>query len=100
MRNWLSLVKRNAAKLKPAPGSESRTGSCSCKNCASNSLKRTLATYPVHLTDRLAGKRIDVYRVELDQCRDCGHLMPTPKGQAKVKRCVKKGRKFFLNNLH
>ena len=100
MRNWLSLVKRNAAKPKPAPGSESCAGTGSCKNCASTSLKRTLATYPVHLTGKLAGKRIDVYRVELDRCRDCGHLMPTPEGQAKVKRCVKKGRKFFLNNLH
>ena len=49
---------------------------------------------------KLAGKRIDVYRVELDQCRKCGHLMPTPEGQSKVKRCVKKGREFFLNNLH
>jgi hypothetical protein len=92
MRNWLSVVKRNAPK--PASG----TGTC--KKCASTSLKRTVTTYPVHLTGKLAGKRIDVYRVELDQCRKCGHLMPTPEGQSKVERCVKKGREFFLNNLH
>ena len=29
---------------------------------------------------KLAGRRVDVYRVELDQCRKCGHLMPTPEG--------------------
>jgi hypothetical protein len=28
-----------------------------------------------------------------------GHLMPTPDGQAKVKRCVKTGKQFFLKNL-
>jgi hypothetical protein len=62
-------------------------------------LKRRAATYPVHLTGKLAGKRIDVYRVELDQCRKCGHLMPTPEGRAKVKRCVKRGKEFFLSSL-
>jgi hypothetical protein len=48
-------------------------------------LKRQIATYPVELTGRLAGRRVDVYRVELDRCRQCGHLMPTPEGQAKLK---------------
>ena len=38
-------------------------------------------------------------RVELDRCRQCGHLMPTPEGQAKVKRCVKVGKKIFLKSL-
>ena len=72
----------------------------SCEKCSSTSLKRKIATYPVPLTGKLAGKRIDVYRVELDQCRKCGHLMPTSEGQAKVKRCVKTGREFFLKNLN
>ncbi|AWP24247.1 hypothetical protein C4901_13690 [Acidiferrobacter sp. SPIII_3] len=53
----------------------------------------------VDLTGRLAGRRVDVYRVELDRCRQCGHLMPTPEGQAKVKRCVKVGKKIFLKSL-
>ena len=90
MRNWLTLFKRNDPAV--AFGI--------CEKCSRTSLKRTIATYPVLLTGKLAGKRVDVYRVELDQCRKCGHLMPTPEGQAKVKRCVKKGREFFLKNLN
>jgi hypothetical protein len=89
MRNWFSLVKRH----RPKPASSI------CKKCGSDSLKRRITTYPVHLTGKLAGKRIDVYRVELDQCRKCGHLLPTPEGRAKVRRCVKRGREFFINNL-
>jgi len=51
-------------------------------NTPQNQQDRALSTSPQ------AGpkKRIDVYRVELDQCRKCGHLMPTPEGRAKVKR--------------
>jgi hypothetical protein len=89
VRNWLSLFKRK----------DPNATSAICEKCSSSSLKRKIATYPVPLTGKLAGRRIDVYRVELDQCRKCGHLMPTPDGQAKVKRCVKKGREFFLKNL-
>ena len=90
MRNWLSLFKRKHPKA----------ASGICAKCSSTSLNRKIATYPVPLTGKLAGKRIDVYRVELDQCRQCGHLMPTPEGQAKVKRCVKRGRQFFLKNIN
>jgi hypothetical protein len=89
MWNWLSLIKR----------SRPQRASGSCKKCGSTSLRRRVTTYPVPLTGKLAGKRIDVYRVELDQCRQCGHLMPTPEGRAKVKRCVKRGKEVFLNNL-
>lgn len=89
MRNWLSLFKRK----------DPTVASGVCAKCSNTSLKRKIATYPVALTGKLAGKRVDVYRVELDQCRKCGHLMPTPEGQAKVKRCVKKGKEFFLKNL-
>ena len=89
VRNWFSLFKRKDPEV----------ASGICKQCASTSLKRKIATYPVPLTGKLAGKRIDVYRVELDQCRQCGHLMPTPDGQAKVIRCVKRGKQFFLKNL-
>lgn len=89
MRNWLSRFKTHDPK-RP---------SGTCEKCASTSLKRTLATYPVPLTGKLTGKRIDVYRVQLDQCKTCGHLMPTPEGKAKVNRCVRKGKQFFLNNL-
>ena len=90
MRNWFSLFKRT----------DRTVPSGICEKCSSPLLKRKIATYPVPLTGKLAGRRIDVYRVELDQCRQCGHLMPTPEGRAKVSRCVKKGREFFLKNLY
>ena len=89
MGNWLTLLKRKDLHAAPRL----------CERCSGPSLKRKIATYPVDLTGRLAGRRVDVYRVELDQCRQCGHLMPTPEGQAKVKRCVKVGTKIFLKSL-
>ena len=89
MRNWFSWVKPHS----PAPSAPA------CQQCGSTSLKRKIATYPVHLTGKLAGRRVDVYRVELDQCRDCGHLMPTPEGLAKVKRCTRVGKKAILQSL-
>ena len=70
-----------------------------CERCGDASLKRCLATYPVPLTGKLKGRRVDVYRVELDRCRACGHLMPTPEGQAKVKRCVKVGKRAILESM-
>lgn len=70
-----------------------------CEQCGGNRLKRRLATYPVPLTGKLKGRRVDVYRVELDQCRDCGHLIPTPDGYAKVKRCVKVGKRVILESM-
>ncbi|MGH8296447.1 MAG: hypothetical protein ACRETZ_13285, partial [Steroidobacteraceae bacterium] len=58
-------------KIKPdsAPGEAPK-----CPQCGSTSLKRVLATHPVHLTGKLAGRRVDVYRVEMDKCRHCGTL--------------------------
>ena len=85
MGNWLTLLKRKDLHAAPRL----------CERCSGPSLKRKIATYPVDLT----GRRVDVYRVELDQCRQCGHLMPTREGQAKVKRCVKVGKKIFLKSL-
>ena len=62
-----------------------------CKRCGSTSLVQKLATYPVPLTGALAGRRVDVYRVEHDKCRECGFADPTPEGHAKIKRCTKVG---------
>lgn len=70
-----------------------------CEQCGCVTLKRKVATYPVPLTGKLAGRRIDVYRVELDKCTQCGFLMPTPEGNAKVQRCIKIGIEIFLKNL-
>jgi hypothetical protein len=70
-----------------------------CAQCGSSSLKRTLATYPVELTGKLAGRRIDVHRVEMDKCRHCGALTPTAEGRGKIERCTKKGIDFFLEHL-
>ena len=55
MRNWLTLLKRKNPHVT----------SGICEQCSSTSLKRKIATYPVDLNGRLAGRRIDVYRVNL-----------------------------------
>jgi len=70
-----------------------------CPHCSSASLKRVLATHSVELTGKLKGRRIDVYRVEMDKCRSCGTLTPTEEGKAKIERCTKKGIDFFLEHL-
>jgi ribosomal protein L37AE/L43A len=84
-------------KVKPAnaPGSEA----AKCPKCGSTSLKRVLATHPVHLAGKLIGRRLDISRVEMDKCRHCGTLTPTKEGKAKIKRCTKAGTEFFLKNL-
>lgn len=55
-----------------------------CQKCGSATLKRRSTTYPIELK----GRRIDVQRVKLDECGDCGFLMPTPEGHAKIQRCT------------
>lgn len=69
-----------------------------CAQCDGATLKRRVATYPIILKQpkKLAGKRIDVYRVALHECQDCGTLMPTAAGQAKVERCLQRGIETFL----
>lgn len=82
---------RPTAKAKPL----------TCTNCAGPALVRRITTYPVRLTApaTLIGKEIHVHRVTLHECQSCGHLMPTPTGQAKVARCVQHGIDFFLGRL-
>ena len=72
-----------------------------CIHCAGTALVRRITTYPVRLTAPapLTGKEIHVHRVALHECQSCGHLMPTPAGQAKVERCVARGIEFFLGRL-
>lgn len=71
-----------------------------CEKCKGTSLKARLATYPVTLTQprKVAGKRVDVFRVALHECLICGYLMPTPAGQAKIERCVKRGIELFMDS--
>ena len=71
-----------------------------CEMCAGTNLMRRIATYPVKLTGPLEGKQINVGRVALHECQTCGHLMPTPAGQAKVDRNVHMGIRLFLGQLH
>ena len=73
----------------------------SCEKCAGLSLTRAVTTYPVRLRGpgKLEGKEVHVHRVALYRCEDCGHLMPTPAGQAKVDRCVQRGIDLFLGRL-
>jgi hypothetical protein len=47
-------------------------------------LKRRSTTYPLVLP----GRQINVARVQVDECGECGHLMPTPAGQEKLQRCL------------
>jgi hypothetical protein len=62
-------------------------------------LVRKITTYPVLLSGPLEGKQIHVGRVALHECLTCGHLMPTPAGQAKVDRNVEMGIRLFLGQL-
>ena len=71
----------------------------SCQKCAATGLVRRITTYPVRLTGPLEGKQIHVGRVALHECQSCGHLMPTPAGQAKVNRNVEMGIRLFLGQL-
>ena len=70
-----------------------------CEECAGTKLVRRITTYPVRLTGPLEGKQINVGRVALHECQTCGHLMPTPAGQAKVARNVDLGIRLFLGQL-
>jgi ribosomal protein L32 len=70
-----------------------------CGQCGGSHLARRITSYPVRLTGPLQGKLINVGRVALYACRNCGHLMPTPSGQAKVDRCVSMGIRLFLGQL-
>ena len=70
-----------------------------CDHCAGTDLVRRITTYPVRLTGPLQGKEIHVGRVALYECQACGHLMPTPAGQAKVERNVNMGIRLFLGQL-
>lgn len=45
-----------------------------CERCGSPSLERQIATDP------LDGRRVNVGRVELDRCRQGGHLRVCPRG--------------------
>jgi len=71
-----------------------------CQACQGTNLVRRITTYPVHLAGELEGKQIHVGRVALYECQRCGHLMPTPAGQAKVDRNVHMGIRLFLGQLH
>lgn len=55
-----------------------------CQTCGARDLKRRSTTYPVILP----GQQINVGRVQVDECGKCGHLMPTPAGQEKLRRCL------------
>ena len=55
-----------------------------CPKCGSRDLKRRSTTYPLILP----GRQINVARVKVHECASCGHLMPTPEGEAKLLRCL------------
>jgi ribosomal protein L37AE/L43A len=55
-----------------------------CQKCGSSNLKRRSTTYPL----MLPGRQINVARVQVHECADCGTLTPTVAGQAKLQRCL------------
>lgn len=55
-----------------------------CPKCGGRDLKRRSTTYPLSLP----GRQINVERVKVHECSQCGHLMPTPEGEAKLARCL------------
>lgn len=69
-----------------------------CPACGGVDLIRKITTYPVLLSGPLEGKQVHVGRVALHECSTCGHLMPTPAGQAKVDCNVEMGIRLFLDN--
>jgi len=71
-----------------------------CSACGGVDLIRKITTYPVLLSSPLEGKQVHVGRVAFHECLTCGHLMPTPPGQAKVDRNVEMGIRLFLGQLH
>jgi hypothetical protein len=71
-----------------------------CSACGGVDLIRKITTYPVLLSGPLQGKQVHVGRVAPHECLTCGHLMPTPAGQAKVDRNVEMGIRLFLGQLH
>jgi hypothetical protein len=81
------------------PQTRKSTKPVACGACGGVDLERRIATYPVRLTGPLEGKQINVGRVALYECQTCGHLMPTPAGQAKVDRNVNVGIRLFLGQL-
>lgn len=81
------------------PQKRKSTKPAACGACGGVDLVRRITTYPVRLTGPLEGKQINVGRVALYHCQTCGHLMPTPAGQAKVDRNVNVGIRLFLGQL-
>lgn len=55
-----------------------------CEECNSSNLKARLATYPI----KIGEKQINVERVSVRECLDCHALIPTEKGDEKIKRCM------------
>ena len=71
-----------------------------CLACQGLDRVRRITTYPIYLTGQLEGKQIHAGRVALYECRNCGHLIPTPADQAEVDRNVNVGIKLYLGQLH
>jgi YgiT-type zinc finger domain-containing protein len=55
-----------------------------CQQCGAAALKRRSTTYPLVLP----GRQINVARVQVDECGECGHLVPTAAGRDKLQRCL------------
>jgi len=55
-----------------------------CIACDGKNTKTYLTTYPL----KIGEKQLNVGRVSVRECLDCGDIKPTQAGQAKIERCM------------
>lgn len=56
----------------------------SCEACGGKNTKICLATYPL----KVGEKQLNIGRVSVRKCIDCGVIKPTSTGQEKIGRCM------------
>jgi YgiT-type zinc finger domain-containing protein len=66
----------------------------SCTNCNNAVLRKKTATFPVKLGERT----IEVGRVAMNICDQCGAMIPTKAGKEKIERCVSNVKAMFAEH--
>lgn len=60
-------------------------GETNCSACGGSSFKEKTTTFPLNLP---SGKTMNVARVQVQECVECGELIPTYDGKLKLARCI------------
>jgi len=55
-----------------------------CEACGGKNTKTYLTTYPL----KIGEKQLNIGRVSVRECIDCGSIKPTNTGQEKIGRCM------------